>query len=201
MKASIVWILILAGASTLNAQGFLWFSNYGGGVDAPITNAAGSLISGASPYVADLFWSTNLSASFDNLAGAGFDQPFAGAGYFVSGSKQFIASPIRGQVRVWDTTYGSTYYQARDAGGEFGFSNFITITPSVAPGSPTPLLGLQGFQLQRLARVMSAVTTTNTIVLSWPVEQTSYVVQQSASLAPTDWITLPNTPVTVGQQQ
>jgi hypothetical protein len=105
------------------------------------------------------------------------------------------------QVRVWDTTYGSTYYQARDNGGEFCFSNLITIAPSVPPGTATPLFGLQGFQLQRLPHLTSTLTTTNTILFSWPIEVTSYAVQQNPDLWPTNWVTLPNTPVTVGQQQ
>jgi hypothetical protein len=196
-------VFVLATASACFGQGLILFDNIGGGVNAPITNAAGNLISQGSSYVADLFYSTNLNTLFDALPAAGYDQPFLGSGYFMGGQKTLIGiyGTILAQVRVWDTKYGSTYYETRDHGGEFGFSNFITIIPALGPFPPTSLVGLQGFQLQRLPRVTSTVTSTNTIVFSWPTEQTTYAVQQNLGFSPTNWVTLPNTPVTVGQNQ
>jgi len=142
----------------------------------------------------------------DSLEAAGIDTPFSntqGGGYFFGGA---IALPVGtvptlAQVRVWDTNYGSDYYQARDTGGEFGFSNLIIVYPSVPPGTATTLFGLEGFQLQRLPRVTTVLTTTNTIVFSWSTELTTYAVQQNPDLSPTNWTTLPNTPTTIGQQQ
>ena len=200
MKA-LISIAIFCSAARVMAQGQINFSNYGEGVDAPITNAAGSPIGSSSPYVADMFFSTNLNASFDALVGAGYNQQFSHSGYFLGGSKTLLDFAYLVQVRVWDTTYGSNYYQARDAGGEFGFSSSITITPSVGPGTPSPLSGLKGFQLQRLPRLNIATTPTNTIVFAWAVEQTNYALQQNPDLSPTNWITLPNTPVTVANEQ
>src|SRR5262249_44225145 len=110
-------------------------------------------------------------------------------------------APIVVRVRVWDTSYGSTYFDARDNGGEFGFSNVFTVTPLLPPLPAASLLGLHGFQLQLLPRLTSTVTSTNTIVLSWPTEQTTYALQQNPDLSPTNWMTLPNTPTTVGQNQ
>ena len=201
MRSLIISVLILA-ASYCFGQDIV-FANFNNGINAPITNASGDPISGSTSYVADLFWSTNLDAAFDQLPAAGYDQPFTGSGYFLGGSKTLLGvfAPILAQVRVWDTSYGSTYYKARDHGGEFGFSNFIIITPSVGPGPPTALAGLQSFRLQRLPRLTSTLTATNTIVFSWPTEQTSYAVQQKPDLSATNWTTLPNTPVTVGQEQ
>jgi len=179
------------------------FQNLASGVDAPVTNAIGNRIVSPSPYVADLFWSTNAEASMDSLTSFNMPVQFSStAGYFFGGGRTAGPPiPTLVQVRVWDATYGSTYYEARDKGGEFGFSNLITITPSVPPGTATPLFGLEGFQLQRLPRFATTVSTTNTILFSWPVEQTAYAVQQNPDLWPTNWVTLPNTPVTVGQQQ
>jgi hypothetical protein len=141
----------------VHSQGTVNFSNFAGvgtfAVDAPVTNAAGIRIVGPGPYVADLFWSSNTNAPVDSLTPAGFNQPFStttfsGGGYFVAGSKTLpTADWILAQVRVWDTTYGATYAQARDAGGEFGFSNLILVIPSIPPGPPTILVGLHGFQL------------------------------------------------------
>jgi hypothetical protein len=201
MRVSITLIVIFSSVATATAQSDINFSNYGGGVDAPITNSAGNPISGSSLYVADLFLSTNLNASFDSLVAAGYNQRFLRSGYFLGGSKTLLDFTYLVQVRAWDTNYGSTYYRARDAGGEFGFSNFITITPSVGPGTPAPLLGLQGFQLQRLPSLSNLLTPTNAFVLSWQVQQTAYVVQQNPDLSMTNWITLSNTPVTIGQEQ
>ena len=48
---------------------------------------------------------------------------------------------------------------------------------------------------------MITLTATNTIVFSWLTEQTAYLLQQNPDLSPTNWVTLSNTPVTVGQQQ
>src|ERR1041384_1719121 len=106
---------MLGGASLCFGQSII-FANFGGGIDAPITNAAADAIAGSTPYVADLFWSTNLSARFDELPAAGYDQPFTGSGYFLGGWKILAGEygPILAQVRVWDTSYGSTYYEARD---------------------------------------------------------------------------------------
>ena len=173
-------------------------------MDAPVTNAAGDPISQGSPYVADLFWSSNLNVSPDMLTRAGFDEPFLGSGYFRGGTKIFLGigiTLILVQVRVWDTNYGSTYYEARDKGGEFGFSNQFTVTPIPLPPPPANLVGLYGFRLQRLPRLTSTVTGTNTLVFSWPTAQTAYAVQQNPDLSPTNWTTLPNTPTTVGQNQ
>jgi len=156
------------------------------------------------PYVADLFWSTDTTAQADSLNAAGFNALFSTLpGYFNGGGKDLGVGivPVLCQVRVWDTNYGSTYYQARDKGGEFGFSNLIIITPSPPPGTATPLLGLKGFQLQQLPNLTAVATATNTIVFSWPTEQTTYAVQQNPDFSPNNWVTLPNQPVTVGQQQ
>ena len=186
----------------LFGQGVVDFENLESGVNAPVTNAAGSRISGPSPYVADLFWSTNTQGAMDSLTA--FNMPVAFSsmpGYFAGGGRTGPPIDTLFQVRVWDTNYGSTYYQARDNGGEFGFSNLFITTPSIPPGAETPLHGLQGFQLQRLPHLTTTLTTTNTILFSWPVEAMTYAVQQNPDLLPNNWITLPNSPTTVGQQQ
>jgi len=190
-----------------HAQAFINFSNGAGGANGPVTNASGNRIVGPGPYVADFFWSSNLNASFDDLISAGFNKPFSTntqyGGYFYGGGGYLPVGeiPILGQVRVWDTSYGSNYYRARDNGGEFGFSNIITVEPSIPPGTPTGLIGLQGFQLQRLPRFAAVITETNTIVFSWSSQQTSYTVQQNPDLSPTKWTTVTNSPITDGQQQ
>ncbi len=179
----------------LFGQGVVDFENLESGVNAPVTNAAGSRISGPS---------TDTNARMDSLRAAGFNTQFSTyPGYFLGGGKDLGVGIVLVlcQVRVWDTSYGATYQEARDRGGEFGFSNLITITPDYGPGPLTVLKGLEGFQLQRLPQIASTLSTTNTIVLSWSVEGTAYLVQQNPDLSPNNWVTLQNSPITVGQQQ
>ena len=138
-----------------HAQRTLGFANIANGINAPITNAAGQRISGPGPFVADLFYSTNTNSipnplGSDSFLAAGFNQGFAsaGAGYFIAGTKSLAnATNIVVQVRVWDTTYGSTYAAARNAGGQFGYSGYFVITLAAAPTPPTLLSSLRGFKL------------------------------------------------------
>ncbi len=205
MKTALITSIILfTRIYATYAQGSINFANLAAGVNAPVTNAAGNLIVGPNPYVADLFWSDNTNASLDDLMATGLTAVFSTnyPGYFFGGVRTFPGIPtILVQVRVWDSSYGQTYFQARDNGGEFGFSNPFLIVTSAPPGTPTNLTPLEGFQLQRLPLLAATLTRTNTIVFSWPVEQTAYAVQQNPDLSPNNWVTLPNTPVTVGQQQ
>ena len=186
-------------------EGQVGFANLAPGVNAPVLNAAGNPITGPGPYVADLFWSINTNAAMDSLTAVGHITPFAGPapygpGYFFGGDVNLPFEYLLAQVRVWDTNYGTTYYQAQGNGGEFGFSNFIIIRPLPPPSTPGLLTGLQSFRLQRLPRLSVSLTTTNVLLLSWPVEVTSYAIQQSLDLNPTHWTTLTNDAVIVGSQ-
>lgn len=184
------------------------FANFGGGMSpAPIFDASGNLVPGPGSYVADLFWSANTNALMDGLTPAGHNTSFVtnypGDGYFFGGTLN-LPSPtlyIVGQVRVWDTNYGSTYYEARDHGGEFGFSNIIPVRlVSGGGGPPYPLLGLQSFQLQRLPRLGISLTTSNTLLFFWATNHTNYSLQQNTEFLPTNWTTLPNSPIVVGSE-
>ena len=156
MKTLIILNMLLGVACVAFGQGTINFANRAVGVDAPVTNAAGNRILGPGTYVADFFWSANTNASMDSLSAFGANSPFytnpAQAGYFVG---RVITLPgvwggvtILAQVRVWDTTYGATYEQARDGGGEFGFSNLLLVFTDTPPGGGAHLIGLRGFQLQ-----------------------------------------------------
>jgi hypothetical protein len=207
---AVLWALELfvnLGDAVAFAQidGQIGFANFAPGVNAPVFDAAGNPITGPGPYVADLFWSINTNAAMDSLTAVGRITPFAGPapygpGYFFGGDVNLPFEYLLAQVRVWDTNYGTTYYQARDGGGEFGFSNLIVILPLPPPGLPGLLTGLQSFQLQRLPSLSVSLTTTNTLLLSWPVDLTSYAVQQNPDLNSTHWTTLTNTPAVVDSQ-
>jgi hypothetical protein len=187
------------------AQGHLFVANFGGGVNAPISDASGNRIMWPSPYVADLFWSTDTSALMDEMIAVGQNTPFfastnLGAGYFVGGDVTLPAGYILAQIRVWDTNYGSTYYEARDNGGEFGFSNLIIAIAFPPPGGPGFLVGLKSFQLQRLPHLRLSTTLTNTLLFSWTTNITNYALQQNNGFNATNWITLTNRPVVVASQ-
>src|SRR5689334_9811446 len=145
----------LAAVLPLQAQRALVFVNIAPGINAPITNAAGQRITSPGPFVADLFYSTNTNSvpnplGSDSFLAAGFNQGFCsgGPGYFIGGCKSFTnATNIVVQVRVWDTTYGSTYAAARDAGGQFGYSGYFVITLASPPSTPALLSSLNGFKL------------------------------------------------------
>ena len=209
MRISIAQVLLVLSVSVSFAQSDINFENYfPPALNAPVSNALGMGIVGPSTYVADLFWSSNTNATMDDLIAVGSEAGFSpsatnGGGYFFGGSRTLPVpeTPVVAQVRVWDEAYGATYYGARNAGGEFGFSNLIIVTPSIPPGMATPLFGLEGFQLQRLPRVTTTLTTTNTLLFSWTTEQTNYALQQNPDLSPTNWTTLSNAPVTIGQEQ
>jgi hypothetical protein len=140
---------------SLHAQRALDFANIANGINAPVTNASGQRIAGPGPFVADLFYSTNTNSvpnplGSDSFLAAGFNQGFlfAAAGYFVAGSKSLTnATNIVVQLRVWDTTYGSTFAAARDAGGQFGYSGYFVIMLPPVPTPPVLLSGLKGFKL------------------------------------------------------
>jgi len=153
-------ILILL-ASTLAVESYaqraLDFANCAPGVNAPITNAAGSRITAPSSFVVDLFYNTNTNAvpnplGSDSFLAGGFNQGFSSGrpGYFLGGSKSLTATNIIVQVRCWDSSYGSTYAAARDAGGQFGYSGTFVITLTAPPATPVLLSGLTGFQLRTL---------------------------------------------------
>jgi hypothetical protein len=157
MKTLILLNVLLGAACATFGQGVIFFANAAlGVVDAPVTNAAGNRILGPGPYVADFFWSANTNASMDSLAPLGVNAPFytnsAQAGYFVGRAVTLpgvgVGVRVLAQVRVWDTTYGATYGEARDNGGEFGFSNLLLALTDLPPGQPPALVGLEGFQLQ-----------------------------------------------------
>jgi len=188
-------------------QGQIAFGNlFKGYVNAPISDAAGQLITWPSPYVADLFYSSNTHALMDELIATGQPVDFLaptnyGAGYFFLRTVTLpVVGVILAQVRAWDTNYGSTYYEARDKGGEFGFSNLILTDAGAPPGVPGLLIGLQSFQLQRLPRLNIRSTAANTLLFSWPTNITAYALQQNGGFNTSNWATLPKPPVVVGSQ-
>src|SRR5882724_1041337 len=144
MKKLVLLGSLLAVASGAFAQGTLVFANLAGGVNAPITNAAGLRIVGPGNFVADLYYSANTSATTDSLIAAGFNQIFStttaggGGGYFLGGTKALtgVTGAIEAQVRVWDITKGATYAAALANGSDWGVSSPIFLTLTLPPAAP-----------------------------------------------------------------
>jgi hypothetical protein len=211
MKAGIALLLLLVATTGAVAQGLVAFQNVLFPVlsppflYAPVSDASGHRIIGPGPYVADLFWSISTNTPMDVLAPVGRNTSFStvtdyGGGWFSGGIINLPSTYILVQVRAWDTNYGSTYYEARDNGGEFGYSNIITIYPCIAPCSATYMTGLQSFQLQRLPRLNMSSTPTNALLFTWPTNISTYALQQNGNFDSTNWITLTNGPLVVGSQ-
>ena len=121
MKTQIGSILFCWSTVMAAAQGQVIFANFGAGVNAPISDILGNRIIGPYAYVAHLFWSIDTNATMDSLAPIGVDASFIsqpitnyGYGYFFGGAITFpvAGAQIAAQIRVWNTNYGPTYYEA-----------------------------------------------------------------------------------------
>jgi len=95
------------------AQGALNFSNFGGGLDAPVTDGKGNLLNGPG-FVADLYWAKGIVADSTSLTPLNQPAPFWTNGYFTGGERIIPGTTngdaITAQIRVWDLpTDGFTY--------------------------------------------------------------------------------------------
>jgi hypothetical protein len=173
-KLLTVVALVAATITTGWSQAEVVFSNFGGGVNAPFSNApainAGATLSGTS-FLADLFYGTtagNNNLTLGQLTDAGLATPFqagGGAGYFLGGGQVL---PVSGNIEfiivVWQAAAGASWATATGSpasidatrsstysghgGTEWGASAPITFTPNVSPAGDSPLNGLTGFALQ-----------------------------------------------------
>ena len=132
-------------------HGYVNFSNVGAGINVPFFDVDG-VTSLSSAYVAQLY----AGSSADNLMPMRGTTTFLGGGYFNGGTIEITSVPAGGtayvQVRVWESAKGSTYEEARAAGGKTGKSNVFPVIPShrFGPGPPEPattLTGLQSFKV------------------------------------------------------
>jgi outer membrane protein assembly factor BamB len=84
--------------------------------------------------------------------------------------------------------------------------------PMVADNGHGPLIYATSISLGYLAlaptdrfpsgapRLTISLTATNTMLISWPSPCSGFALQQNSNLSTTNWVTLTNTPVTVGSQ-
>jgi hypothetical protein len=100
------------------SQGEINFANFASGLNSPVTDTAGTALSGGT-YLADLFYGTttgNNNLTLGQLTDLGVAKAFstgAGAGYFLGGS---FTLPVSGNtefiVVVWQASAGATWAAA-----------------------------------------------------------------------------------------
>jgi hypothetical protein len=204
--ASIIALALFCASMSSFAQGALNFANFGGGVDAPVTDWKGNLLNGPG-FVADLYWAKGTVANSTLLTPLNQSAPFWTNGYFTGGERIIPGTTngdaITAQIRVWDLPTGGFIY----AGQSVLFLVTLTSTPSppatIGLGShsftaDTPCLGCPPPILEPPLRLNM---DRNTLVLIWPTTPYSpdFQIQQNSDLNTTNWVTLTNRPVLVGQ--
>lgn len=150
MKKLILTVTLGVACVSAFAQGALNFANGAAGVNAIITDANGTKLSGGT-WAADLYWAAGTVTDSSTLVALGQPASFSttAPGYFFGGSRtipgQGNNAVITGQIRVWDTAAGSTWGNAATVGGaHIGESVLFQVTLTTPPTTPAALTGLNG---------------------------------------------------------
>lgn len=160
MKKLLILTVTLVATIGALAQGTVNFSNGAAGVNAPIRDASGALLSGAT-YIAQLWAGPNATSLAPITPTVTFGTG-ATAGYFFGGQR-IIPTVATGsqayfQVRVWQASAGSDWATASVAVGAQVGGNTVTLngaalgpyqSAALGGGALTPpnLVGLQSFNL------------------------------------------------------
>jgi len=144
---------LAAGASNLQAQGTVNFSNIGG---APVTDAFGVRLP-STGYMVALYYAPEGETDPGFFMQVGASTGFLGSGLFLGGTRTAPVSPPGGvanfQVRAWSTQFGATTYEEALSQGftDVGSSAIVTVKTgnplNIPPDLPANLVvaGLQGF--------------------------------------------------------
>jgi hypothetical protein len=141
------------------AQGTVDFRNrITGTLDVPVYGLDNVTKLGDANYWAQLYYSATQTGPFTAVTAD--PAPFrtgTGAGYWNAGADSTRAlagiaggSTVFLQVRVWDSTKGSSFEAASAAGSLIGQSAVFSITAGGGgspPGPPNPMIGLTSFSL------------------------------------------------------
>ena len=200
--------------STL-AQGTLNFSNFGGGLQAKVTDTDGTTGLAGNAWNADLFWAPGIVTDSTLLAALGQPTSFSTdpqyAGFFFAGTRtisgETAASIITAQIRVWDTAHGTSWVSCHVINGaRVGESILFQVTLGNA-GSPAVMTELNGHPWSVILTGVHAIkppltitSTPNHLLLSWSTPAAAFAVQQNPDLNPAHWTTLTNASVVVGSQ-
>ena len=142
------------------AQGTINFSNGAAGLNAPIRDEFGTLLSGAG-FIAQL-WAGATAGSLQPIIPTATFATGASAGYFFGGSRTIpgvaTGSPAFVQVRVWSSNFSdwATAFAAYNAGDPTARIGGDLVAPWQSPnlgGGPTPppnLVGMQSFSFRSI---------------------------------------------------
>jgi hypothetical protein len=157
MKKLIPFLVLMVGVSGALAQGVVNFNNnvLAEPPDRTVYGVDGSALVGTN-FVAQLYYGTDAGSLVAHTGAASrfrvttTTQPgtWSGGNRTLTGGG--VGTPILLQVRVWDSSAGSTFDQARAAGGTWGASEVFTYTQALSapPASTdTQMLGLTSFTL------------------------------------------------------
>ena len=158
-----LWIALACGCASAEAlaQATFFLSKYPSidsqGIDAPVYDWAGQLLSG-SEWRAELYGGASSSSLDPVLVLETFvrgPEPFFKPGYFIGATGVFVPFvPESGwawlQVKVWDLQLGATYEQAV-ARGQGGYGQSLLFYALGGGDSvlelPQPLIGLRSFSV------------------------------------------------------
>ena len=198
--------ILSACALSAFAQGTVNFANVGVGFNAPVYSSDGTTRLSGSGWTVEFMAGPTLdalrSAATTTMLSGG------GAGYFAGGTV-VISNVSPGAtawcvVRVWATQFGSftnAYYSylANSCGASAPFQ-VVLGNVGIPPTTPAPLTGLTAFDVGSLAffemglptNLRAQLSATNTLSFTWNSWQ--YIVQQTPSLYPAQWVTITNAP-------
>src|SRR3974390_1791863 len=191
------------------AQGTLIFANFGGGVDAPVTNWDGTKLAGYY-FMADLWWAPGIVTDSTLLVGVGEPAVFSGNGYFLGGTRT-IPGTVGGtiitvQVRTWANA-PECVWDCDSPHFQHGQSTLIQVTLTPAPYPPVSLTGLAPFGIsppttRSSPRFTVGQSGSYELLFSWSPSSagTKFFLQQNADLNTTNWITIREAPTFVAPQ-
>lgn len=168
MKKTLLMLASLLLVVSSYGQGLIAFKTFGGGVNAPATNAlTGLRIPAGATFMAQLYYGAAGAAESSLISVSNAPVPFTSVGYVIRGETYYtdpaiVAGGAIGtfQVRAWEAVLGATWDVAYInwlsntgpyEGKVLGKSNLTQVKTgdpnSVPPGTPSALIGLTGFSL------------------------------------------------------
>ena len=186
-------------------------SSLGSTNDAPVFDVDGITPLNGPRYVAHLYAGTTLDTMRPTASPTPFRTGFQ-AGYFVSKVVTFPnippGIPIFAQIRVWESSRGNSYEEARALGGKFGRSSIMQVTLGGGLTPPQRLVAISRFSLQAGLPAFTVgqiefLQRDQDDSLLWQLRGEAgfrYVVEKTSLTASLDWhplIVLTNTSGTV----
>lgn len=211
IKTLIMSLTVALSLSSIDvvAQGTLIFANFGGGVDAPVTNWDGTKLAGYY-FMADLWWAPGIVTDRTLLVALGAPAVFGGDGFFLGGTRTIPGvvggTVITVQVRVWDNA-PECVWDCDSPIFQHGESTLIQVTLTQVPYPPVSLTGLAPFGIsppttRSAPRFTVSQSASDELLFTWLPSSagTNFLLQQNADLNTTNWVTITDAPIFVAPQ-